>query len=114
MALTNNCDIFGSIHEAAFNNVVRELQRQRPSLFNYGTISFVLDRKLFCDQAILSIIDSDVLFYGNPVVTQQPLLSIPGAGTGVGLELLFPARRSLHRLPSRQCACASAATFAAA
>jgi hypothetical protein len=34
---TDNCDLYGAIHEDGINRVVRHIMRQRPSLFNYGT-----------------------------------------------------------------------------
>ena len=48
MALTSHCDIFASLTETAFSNVVRNVARQRPSLFNYGTASFVAAPKYMC------------------------------------------------------------------
>ena len=38
VALTDNCDIYAAINEAGINRVVRHAMRQRPSLFNYGTV----------------------------------------------------------------------------
>lgn len=86
MALTDNCDIFSSFHETAFNNIVLQLQRQRPSLFNYGTITFVNHPELLCNQAIIRKIDPEVRTFGNPVVKEQPLLAIPGYNGPFGLE----------------------------
>jgi hypothetical protein len=89
MALTDHCDVFGSVNESGFNNVVRHLQQQRPSLFNYGTISFVRHTELLCDQAIIHAIDPDVEIFGNPIITERPLLSIPGYTGPFGLEYCF-------------------------
>jgi len=89
MALTDNCDIFASVHEKGFNNVVLHLQQQRPSLFNYGTISFVRQPRLFCNQKIISDIDPDVELFGNPIASEQELLSIPGYTGPFGLEYCF-------------------------
>jgi hypothetical protein len=86
MAFTDNCDIFGSVHERSFNNFVRHLQRQRPSLFNYGTMTFVSQPELLCNQAIIRIIDPEVKAFGNPIVKEQPLLAIPGYDGPFGLE----------------------------
>jgi hypothetical protein len=89
MALTDHCDVFGSVHEKGFNNIVLHLQQQRPSLFNYGTISFVRNRHLLCDQAIIRAVDPDVELFGNPIITERPLLSIPGYSGPFGLEYCF-------------------------
>ena len=48
MALTGNCDIFASLSENAINAVVRNVSRQRPSMFNYGTSSFLANPELMC------------------------------------------------------------------
>ncbi|MCY2951700.1 MAG: hypothetical protein NTU53_06945 [Planctomycetota bacterium] len=89
MALTDKCDVFGSVDEKAFNNVVRNLQQQRPSLFNHGTISFVRDNRLLCNQTIIQTIDRDVGIFGNPIVTERPLLAILGYTGPFGLEYCF-------------------------
>jgi hypothetical protein len=89
MALTDHCDVFGSVHEKGFNNIVLHLQRQRPSLFNYGTISFVQNTDWLCNQTIIRAIDPDVQLFANPIVTQRPLLSIPGYSGTYGLEYCF-------------------------
>jgi hypothetical protein len=51
MALTKHCDVFASLSEATFNTVVRNVGRQRPSMFNYGTQSFVAAPKFLCRAA---------------------------------------------------------------
>jgi len=86
MALTNNCDIFGSIHENAFNKVVRQLQAQRPSLFNYGTTTFVNHPELLCNRRTVGAIDPEVVDFNNPIVKEEPLLAIPGYDGPFGLE----------------------------
>jgi hypothetical protein len=86
MAFTDNCDIFASVHEQSFNNIVLHLQRQRPSLFNYGTMTFVSRPEFLCNQAIIRAIDPEVRAFGNPVVKEQPLLAIPGYDGPFGLE----------------------------
>ncbi|HEY4327792.1 MAG TPA: hypothetical protein VGN20_27670 [Mucilaginibacter sp.] len=85
-ALTQFCDIFGAINEGAFNNLVNDLKNQRPSLFNYGTISFVKNPKLLCNNSFLQQLDPDVTLFQNPVVTQQPLLGILGYTGPFGFE----------------------------
>src|SRR5438093_168308 len=108
MALTDHCDIFASIHETAFNNLVVELQRQRPSLFNYGTITFVNHPDLLCNQTLVAKVDKEVLTFGNPIVKEQPLLSIPGYTGPFGLEYCLQLAElsidfhpgNVHTLPS--------------
>jgi hypothetical protein len=85
-ALTQFCDIFGAIDETAFNNLVNDVKNQRPSLFNYGTISFVKNPKLLCNNSFLQQLDPDVNLFQNPVVTQQPLLGILGYTGPFGFE----------------------------
>jgi hypothetical protein len=89
MAFTDHCDIFGAVHEDAFNNVVVQLQRQRPSLFNYGTIAFVQNPRFLCNRKLTAAIDPDVVTFHNPVVQEEPLLRIPGYTGPYGLEYCF-------------------------
>ena len=49
MALTDDCDLFASLHEDGLNKVVRHVMRQRPSLFNYATPDIIANRELWCD-----------------------------------------------------------------
>lgn len=86
MAFTDHCDIFASIHENSFNNVVLQLQRQRPSLFNYGTTTFADHPELLCNQKIIRMVDPEVRTFGNPIVKEEPLLAIPGYDGPFGLE----------------------------
>lgn len=86
MPFTQFCDLFGSVNEQAFNNIILDLQKQRPSLFNYGTISFVNMPSLLCDQTIVTALDPDVANYANPVVKELPLLALPGYNGPMGLE----------------------------
>ena len=32
MALTDNCDLYGAVHEDGVNRIIRHIMRQRPSL----------------------------------------------------------------------------------
>ena len=89
MPLTQNCDIFGAVHEGAFNNVVLRLQQQRPSIFNYGTLSFVEEPKFLCNQRLIEQVDPNVALFNNPVVKEQPLLRVPGYNGPYGLEYCF-------------------------
>lgn len=86
MALTDKSDLFGSVHEAGFNNLVRQIMRQRPSLFNYATAqiaqSLNTPNSLLCApiEAAKAVTDRN-----NPRVTVESPLPIPGL-KGLGLN----------------------------
>jgi hypothetical protein len=48
MALTDHCDVFVSVLEGGVNRVFVHVQRQWPSLFNYGSPNVVHNRQLQC------------------------------------------------------------------
>ena len=48
MAFTDNCDLFGAVHEDGVNRVIRHIMRQRPSLFNYATADVAPHAGLWC------------------------------------------------------------------
>jgi hypothetical protein len=78
MALTNNCDLFGAVHEDGINLIVRHIMRKRPSLFNYGTQAVADNPKLLCTP-----IDAapEVGSKQNPLLTVEnplPLLGTNG------------------------------------
>jgi hypothetical protein len=91
MALTDFSDLFASLQETAINNLVLQLQRQRPSMFNYGTISFVQHPEFLC-YPLTGFIDEDVNRFGNPQVDLQNLLAIPGYSGPFGLEYCLQLR----------------------
>jgi len=75
MALTDNCDLYGSIGEKGLNLVGRHVMRQRPSLFNYGTAGVAANRSLWC-----RAIDAtrDVTEFADPLMSIAPPLPVPG------------------------------------
>src|SRR5687768_11841763 len=75
MALTDNCDVFVGVNEAALNRLVKHLTTQRPSLFNYGSPSVVANPRLLCSAVSPHPV---VLQRGNPVVSLGPDLPVPG------------------------------------
>lgn len=82
MALTDHCDIFASLSEDAINAVVRNVARQRPSMFNYGTASFVANPSLLC-----SPLDLAPNLPGNqPLLTLENPIPVPGTDGAWGLE----------------------------
>ena len=84
MALTDDCDLFGSIHEDGVNLVARHVMRQRPSLFNYGTAQIAANKQLWCRQVEVV---PDVLNFNDPIMTVVPPL--PLADTGYGVNYSF-------------------------
>ena len=76
MAFTDNCDLFGAVHEDGVNRVIRHIMRQRPSLFNYATADIANNRELWCSKVEFT---NDVLKYGNPLFTIIPALPLLGA-----------------------------------
>lgn len=83
MALTDHCDVFASAHEDGMNRIVRHLMRQRPSLFNYGTVFFLARPDRMCER-----IDAhpEVARRGNPLITVEQPLPLLGAGGSVGMD----------------------------
>ena len=76
MAFTDNCDLFGAVHEDGVNLALRHLMRQRPSLFNYATADIAANRELWCTKIEFT---KDVTKYGNPLFTVMPPLPLLGA-----------------------------------
>jgi len=83
MALTDHCDVFASAHEEGMNRIVTHVMRQRPSLFNYGTLFFLLHPDRLCER-----IDAhpEVKRRGNPLISVEDPLPILGSGSSVGLD----------------------------
>lgn len=95
MALTDNCDLFGSVHEDGVNRTARHVMRQRPSLFNYGTAQVAANRKFWCRQVKVA---PDVVNFGNPIMTVVPPLPIADTGYGVNYCLqLVEAEIDFHK-----------------
>lgn len=84
MALTDNCDLYGSVNENGVNRIIRHIMRQRPSLFNYATADIANNRELWCSRVDFT---SDVPKNGNPFFTIMPPLPLLGTSSppvGVG------------------------------
>lgn len=90
MAFTDNCDVFGAVHEDGFNLVLRHLGRQRPSLFNYGTEMFAARPDLLCRKVD---VHPEVLRRGNPVVSIEDPLPIFGTDGLLGMNFCFQITR---------------------
>ncbi|HKJ56902.1 MAG TPA: hypothetical protein VJ978_13045 [Nitriliruptoraceae bacterium] len=48
MALTDDCSIYGAVHEDGINLVLRHIMQQRPSYFNFATELFVKHPERLC------------------------------------------------------------------
>lgn len=84
MALTDNCDLFASVHEDGVNRIVTHIRRQRPSWFNYATADIADNPKLWCSQIEAT---DDVKNHGNPfftVMSPLPLLGSDAPLLGIG------------------------------
>jgi len=80
MALTDNCDIFASFHEDGFNRIIRHLQAQRPSMFNYATKDVANNKELLCEVIHAHPV---VGLRNNPLLTLEDPLPIPGTDYGL-------------------------------
>lgn len=76
MAFTDNCDLYGAVHEDGVNRVIHHIMSQRPSLFNYATAGVAANPKLWCTKVAHT---ADVTKYGNPLFTILPPLPLLGA-----------------------------------
>lgn len=76
MAFTDNCDLYGAVHEDGVNRVIRHIMQQRPSLFNYATADVAANAHLWCAKVPHT---ADVTKYGNPLFTVMNPLPVLGA-----------------------------------
>jgi hypothetical protein len=86
MAFTDFSDIYAAVHENGFNYILNHIQRQRPSLFNYGTQSYLDNIELFCRRIPTT---KDVIKNSNPIATLEEPIPIAGTNSVVGLEYCF-------------------------
>lgn len=86
MAFTDHCDVFGSVHEDGVNLVSHHVRRQRPSLFNYGTRLFADNLELLCRPIDFH---PEVDRRGNPLLSVEDPLPIPGTDNRYGLDFSF-------------------------
>jgi len=86
MAFTDNCDVFGSVHEDGLNRIVRHLMAQRPSLFNYATRMFAAAPERLCEPIKPH---PEVVRRGNPLITVEDPLPIPGTDGLLGMDFCF-------------------------
>lgn len=98
MAFTDNCDLFGAVHEDGVNHVLRHIMRQRPSLFNYATADVAPHPQLWCAKVDHT---ADVTKYGNPFFTIMDPLPVFGADSppvGLGfVAQLVQAQIDFHK-----------------
>lgn len=86
MTLTNNSELFSSVHETAINNIAMHIMRQRPSLFNYGTAYIAARPELLCERIDF---DPAVIQRGNPLITVEDPLPVLGTNGLVALNFCF-------------------------
>ena len=77
MAFTDNSDIYAAVHEDGVNRVIQHIERQRPSLFNYGTPGIRQNPGLLCEKVDVHPV---VIERGNPIVGAAPYLPVIGSG----------------------------------
>ncbi len=97
MALTNQSDLYGAVHEQGINRVVRHLMRLRPSLFNYGTDYIARNPHLLCHD-----IETDPMVQArnNPLLTIESPLPVLGTNGLINLNYclqLTDARIDFYR-----------------
>lgn len=91
MAFTDHCSIFGSFHEEGFNRIIKHIQLQRPSLFNYATEGIAKDERLLCSAIkVHPVVDTRK----NPHVTILPYLQIPSVDPNIDYGIEFAAQLS--------------------
>jgi len=86
MALTDNSDLYGAVHEDGINRVVRHIMRQRPSLFNYGTVLVFRNPELLCERIDVA---PAVIERGNPLITVEDPLPVLGTNGAFGVNFCF-------------------------
>lgn len=71
------------LHETGLNRVLHHVQRQRPSLFNYATESFLGHEEHFCQPIE---VDPRVEQAGDPIFTVQAPIPVLGTPYPIGLN----------------------------
>src|SRR5688500_14083044 len=88
MQLTVNSDLFASVREGALNRLLRHVQHQRPSQFNYAT-KLLLDRAVaqnppqLCQRIEFS---PEVIEFNNPLISEVDPLPVAGSSPPLGLN----------------------------
>ncbi len=82
--MTDKCDVFASFHEDGFNQIIKHIRRQRPSLFNYASANLLKNLELLCKTIDVHPI---VLLRSNPLVTVVDPLPIPGTNYGINFAV---------------------------
>lgn len=87
MALTDNCDVFGSAHEDGINDVVSNIEYKRPSLFNYASGLIAREPEdLLCERIHAA---PEVTNRGNPILTEVDPVPVLGTDGSVALDFCF-------------------------
>jgi hypothetical protein len=82
MSLTSNCDALAQLNESAFNNIIREIMLQRPSLFNYATKSLIASGT-FCVPIAVNPVLANMNVAKATEVDPLPVIGAPAGTPGV-------------------------------
>ncbi len=83
MSLTSNCDALARLNESAFNNIIREVMLQRPSLFNYATKELITSNT-FCSAIPMNpVLESSMNVPKVTEVDKFPIIGAPAGTPGV-------------------------------
>lgn len=82
MALTINCDALVRLNESAFNNIIREIMLQRPSVFNYATKQLITSNT-FCSAIAINPVLANLNIQKVTEVDPLPVIGAPVGTAGV-------------------------------
>jgi hypothetical protein len=85
MPFTDRSDIYLAVNETGVNRALRQVMRQRPSLFNYATARVIAQRSLWCRP-----IDAHpvVIARGNPLFTEVPAVPVLATGGAYSVDAI--------------------------
>ena len=88
MSLTQHSNIFSSLHESGINKAIKQIMRQRPSWFNFGTEFIAAHPEFLCTSIDYS---PEVSSNNNPLISILNAIPIIGtsSGTNIGYGLDF-------------------------
>ena len=83
MPLTDRSDLYAAATEDAFNKVIRQVRRQRPSLFNFASLeiikAYARNPRILCQPLPVGIPSN------APKFTEIPAFSVPASSESVGV-----------------------------
>lgn len=88
MGYNKQSEVYLGFHESIFNQILKQVQRQRPSLFNHATSDFISKPSLLCEtidvHSAVKEFETD-----NPLVSEIAYLPIMGYEGPFGMSLCF-------------------------